>query len=154
METEEIERSIIQQNGLTESFKVTFLKKGKKGNIIFAESLADNFNKLTQAKRVYIGWESYPVFEDLSVPRCYKCQGFYHKQQECRRKLTCPQCAEEHEERDCPKQRKCCANCLNANQNYRTNHKLDHQTTDGECPILKYQTELLKNKTDYLSQWL
>ncbi|KAG5880080.1 hypothetical protein JTB14_011583 [Gonioctena quinquepunctata] len=154
METEEIERSIIQQNGLTESFKVTFLKKGRKGNIIFAESLADNFNKLTQAKRVYIGWESYPVYEDLIVPRCYKCQGFYHKQQECRRKLTCSQCGEEHEERDCPKRRKCCANCLNSNKKKRTNHKLDHQTTDGECPTLKYQTELLENKTDYLSQWL
>lgn len=34
---------------------------------------------LMSRKKVYIGWEHYPVYEDLSVLRCYKCQAYNHK---------------------------------------------------------------------------
>ncbi|KAG5872039.1 hypothetical protein JTB14_029897 [Gonioctena quinquepunctata] len=148
--TDEIESCILEQNDLPGDFKVTYVKKGKNGlGIIYGECSGDSFSKLIASKRIFIGWESLPVYEDLSIPRCYQCQGFYHKKQQCKHKLVCPLCSSEHEEKECPKQTKCCNNCVESNKTYKTTHDTSHHTTDQECPTLKYKIMLLRNKTEY-----
>ncbi|KAG5891651.1 hypothetical protein JTB14_020069 [Gonioctena quinquepunctata] len=145
---DEIESCILEQNDLPGDFKVTYVKKRKNGlGIIYGECSGDSFNKLIASKRIFIGWES--VYEDLSIPRCYQCQGFYHKKQQCKHKLVCPLCSSEHEEKECPKQTKCCNNCVESNKTYKTTHDTSHHTTDQECPTLKYKIMLLRNKTEY-----
>ena len=104
-------------------------------------------------KKLCIGWERFPVFEDLDVPRCFKCQGFFHRNNDCQNKIVCPNCNEEHEESACPKQRKCCANCVISNEKYKTKYNVEHSAKDVLCPSLVYHKQILQRRTDYLSEW-
>lgn len=151
---EEIEASILQQNEGLKDFRVTYTRRGRNGqNTVFGECSPSTFRQLMQVNKVFIGWERFPVYEDLSVPRCFQCQGFYHKKQDCRKKLVCPLCSEEHEQRDCPGQKKVCINCVSSNGRFRLKNNTDHHSTDLRCPTLQYQINLLKNKIDYSTEW-
>ncbi|XP_074042086.1 uncharacterized protein [Leptinotarsa decemlineata] len=151
---EEIEAMILNQNEFLSDFSVTYVKKVKdKQNTIFGECSAANFSQLMHIKKVCIGWRRYPVYEDLTVPHCFRCQGFYHKVQDCNNKLICPLCSEEHLQKDCPKNNKCCINCVTSNDRYNLNYKTDHYSIDMECPTYKYHIENLKSKIDYPTQW-
>lgn len=101
--------------------------------------------------KVYIGWERCPVFEDLDVLRCFNCQAFHHKQQECRNEVVCPKCSENHTESNCNNQQMCCQNCKNANDKFKKNYNIEHSSNDLNCPSLKYFIEVLKSKTNYLN---
>ena len=75
---------ILRQNETLNDFKVTFVKKGINGqNTIFGECSSLTYGHLMYEKRIFIGWDRLPVFEDLSVSRCFQCQEFYHKKQNC-----------------------------------------------------------------------
>lgn len=149
MTMENIETCINEQNQLT-GVKVTYVKKQKSGfQTIFCDCSPKAFKKLIDAKKIVIGWQRYPIYENLDIPRCFQCQEFYHKKTDCKNKLACSRCGEEHDETECPRQKKYCVNCTNSNKKYRTNHNTDHESTSTECPTLKFLTEILKNKTDY-----
>lgn len=148
----DVEKSIIEQNSLMDDFKVTYIKTGRSGNkVVYGECSAFNFKKFMNMKKVCIGWERYPVYEDLNIPRCFKCQEFYHKKQNCTKDIICPICSENHEERECPKQRKLCTNCCNANNKYHLNYDTNHQVNDPECQTLQYHVKLRRSKIDYYS---
>lgn len=154
MTTENIEKKILEQNQLAEGVKVTYVQKKRSGSkTIFCDCSPSAFNKLINMKKIYIGWERYPVYENLDVPRCFQCQGFYHKKSDCKNKVVCGKCSEEHDTSECPKQVKRCMNCLTANEKYKTNHNTQHESTDLECPTLNYHIQVLKNKTDYHTAW-
>ncbi|CAG9762625.1 unnamed protein product [Ceutorhynchus assimilis] len=74
MTKEEITNSILQQNENLQDFNVTYIKNGKNGNKpIFGECSGLSFKHLLHLGKIYISWERYPVYEDLSVPRCFHC---------------------------------------------------------------------------------
>lgn len=150
--TEEIENCIFEQNGLMGEFKITYIWKKKEDQItIYGECSGTTFTQLMKNKKIFIGWQSYMVYEDLGVPRCFRCQDFYHKKQQCNHKLVCPICSGEHEERECPKDKVCCNNCMNSNKKYKTAYSINHHTTDHECPTLNFHIKILQNKTNYHS---
>lgn len=154
MSPENIEKSILEQNQLIEGVKVTYIKKKRSGSkTIFCECSPNAFKKLINMKKIFISWERYPVYEDLDIPRCFQCQEFYHKKAVCKNKVACPKCGNEHEESVCPQQVKRCVNCATANLRYRTTHNINHESTDMECPTLKYHIQVLRNKTDYHTLW-
>ncbi|KAG5869909.1 hypothetical protein JTB14_028400 [Gonioctena quinquepunctata] len=149
---EEIETSIKQQNEALDEIKVTFIKKGKNNkSTVYGECSPSTFRQLMRLNKVFIGWERYSVFEDLTVPRCFQCQEFYHKKQNCPNKLICPLCSEEHEQESCPKIKKVCANCVKSNDKYKLKNSVDHYSTDTNCPTLQFHINLTKNKIDYSS---
>lgn len=79
---EEIESSVKKQNnffGEEDELKITYIKKGQKSSTIFGECSPNLFQKIMNHKKIFIGWQRYPVYEDLSIPKCFKCQGYYHK---------------------------------------------------------------------------
>lgn len=152
MTGDEIEESIKCQNKLVGDIKVVYIRRKKSEmNTIICECSPEVFSTLVAMRRVCIGWERYPVYEDLEVPRCFRCQGFYHKKSVCRNDLVCIRCSGRHEAGDCPSQTKCCRNCVVANRKYGKEYDTNHETTDTGCPVYKYHLQVLKNRTEYVS---
>lgn len=107
------------------------------------------FSKLMNLKKVYINWQRYAVYEDLSVVRCFKCQQYYHKSENCPNKEVCEYCTGEHHIKECPKSIKKCANCSWNNNNYNVNYNVNHEANNPECPSYKYLLNILRGKIDY-----
>lgn len=89
------------------------------------------------------------MYEDLSVLRCYKCQKFRHKGKDCINALVCPICSESHEEKNCPKEKKSCVNCILSNQKYNTRYETIHCATSFQCHAYLCQIQKLKDKALY-----
>lgn len=148
----EIEESIKCQNQLSGDVKVVHTRKKHSGqNTLFCECSPELYAGLMAMKRVYIGWKRYPVYEDLSIPRCYQCQGYYHKKDACKSGIVCIQCGGGHKAADClDRENKCCRNCKMANTRYGRTYNTEHEATDVNCPVYKYHLQVLKNRTEYL----
>lgn len=148
---EEFEKSLKIQNHIDDEVEVKYVRKNKNGTkTFFCECTPKAFHQLMNYKKVCIGWEMYMVYEDLNIPKCYKCQEYYHKKSICKNKIVCPICSEEHEEKDCSKKEKFCRNCSESNKKYKTNHATDHENYSMDCPTLKHHIERLRNKTNYV----
>ena len=89
---------------------------------------------LISAKRVFVQYLSFRVFDSVRPLKCFNCQKFGHTSKVCRSKTTCGYCAKGHSSKDCqiinnPLKHKC-ANCeaskLIAN----------HHTAHKNCPSL------------------
>lgn len=154
LDLQSIESSLRDQNDFIvddDKLKITFVRKIKHKNssIIFGECTPSLFHKFMCVKKVFIGWERCPIYEDLSIMRCFKCQELYHKNSECQNEVVCEFCAEQHEVKDCPKIKKQCKNCVKTNNKYKVNYNTDHTSADHLCPSFQYQVSVLKSKIDY-----
>ena len=86
---EELENIIREQNPLVveqEHFKIVYIKKLREGECVtvYAECSPIFFHNFMFNKKIYMGWERVPVYEDVSVLRCFKCQLYHHKGNDCR----------------------------------------------------------------------
>lgn len=154
---DEIEKGLRNQNKFItpeDYFKITFTTKNRSGNtLIFAECSGDLFKKFMVEKKVFVGWERCPVYEDLMIPKCKRCNAYDHKEINCKNKLTCPICNEEHKMNDCPRNVKKCCNCLKSNLKYKhLNYDMNHEANNRECPTFKYYLQRLTNSIDYNSK--
>lgn len=151
---EELENIIKKQNTWIEDIdriNITYIKevKNKKTSTIFFECSPNLYWKLMDHKKICIGWERYTVFENLSVKRCFKCQEFYHKSNDCENEVSCEYCAGHHETSACTKQIQRCKNCVTANNKFKLNYNIAHAASDPKCPSTMYHTNLLKSRIDY-----
>lgn len=158
MSERQIEEGLREQNDFiaeNDEIKVTYIRKHRnnKTTTIYAECNPELFHKFIRSKRVFLQWERYPVYEDINIPRCFKCQDFYHRSDGCNRRAVCEYCMGEHNIRECPKSEKKCANCVAANQRYRTNYDIHHEANNQECPSYKYLIDVLRSKIDYGQQF-
>lgn len=157
LEKEEIEQRLRDQNkfiGEIDELRVTYVAKSKKSSqsIIFGECSSQLFHKFMAEEKVFLDWERCSVYEDISIRRCFKCQGYYHKQDSCTEKIACEYCSEDHKLADCQKAHKTCINCVRTNQKFKRNHDIHHTATDPDCPSLQYLMSTLRNRTDYGNQ--
>ncbi|CAG9760317.1 unnamed protein product [Ceutorhynchus assimilis] len=95
-----VESHIREQNhfiNTDDELDVTFLKKNKKNDTytILGECSPTLFHKFMSIKRIFIGWERYPIYEDITIQRCFKCQEFFHKNDECTKRIRCSNIADE-----------------------------------------------------------
>jgi len=156
MTKNDIEQSIKNQNSFycNELFKITYIKKNKNNTkTLYAECDATLFAKLMSRKKVYIEWERYQVYENISPLQCFNCWGFYHKNSNCENETACSYCGREHPRRDCPlvqsEQGKKCKNCELANLRYRTGYDVSHEASDVDCPTYKYHIQVMRSKINY-----
>lgn len=152
----EIEKCLREQNSFikeTDYMKVTFILRTSKGKqIIFAECSGELFSKMMDAKKVFLGWERNPVYEDLMIPRCKRCFAYDHKEANCRNKESCTYCGGEHRINDCPREQKQCCNCIRSVSKYKLTYDTNHEANNRDCPTLKYYTQRFKNSIDYHSK--
>lgn len=149
----EIEECIKYQNQFIdkeEFLNITYVKKTKyKGSVIFGECSPKVFHTLMKEKKLFIEWQRYTIYEDLEIPRCFKCQQYFHKTKDCKNKLVCAYCAEEHETKDCPKSSKKCNNCAIANERFKLQHDICHETSNRNCPSYIHFLQTQKSKINY-----
>lgn len=110
------------------------LTKGKEKIISMSVLL---WFKNTMPSKVQLGYMSYPVREYVPHPlRCFKCQRFGHVATQCRGKLRCAKCGNEHEYGQCGDnaELKCC-NCGG-----------QHSAAYGGCVKQKEAKEVQKYK--------
>lgn len=148
-----LEECIKEQNqfiNTNDELKITFVKEMKDFCTVFGECSPSLFHKFMTVRKVFIGWERYPVYEDIGVTRCFKCQEPYHKSNNCPNQPSCERCAGQHDTSKCNNStQKQCTNCKIANGKYGLKYKTDHRASDPECQSYQYLVSILRGKTDY-----
>lgn len=150
----ELEDCIREQNEWVEvgdKLEITYVKKREEGSAttVFARCSPTLFNKMMRFKRVCMDWERCVIYEDLTIMRCFCCQGFNHKRAICKGRKTCKNCAGEHDVSTCQSDVRRCGNCQAANALYKTKYKISHAADDPSCPSYGYHIAVLKSKIDY-----
>lgn len=93
------------------------------------------FTNLLNAGRVFIDFDSCRVLEDVHVTRCFNCCQYYHRSKECKNKMACQKCGEEHETTNCTSVVLKCVNCKVAVDTFKVNLDVNHASYDRQCPI-------------------
>ena len=155
LKKEDVETCLRDQNQFindSEELKINFIKtnKRKRTQTIYGECNATLFKKFVNKGKVFLQWERYPIYEDLDILRCFKCQEFFHKSNNCPNADRCNYCSENHTVSECQKSNKKCINCLKANAKYGLDLSTDHETSDINCPTYQYHLNVLRGKIDYL----
>lgn len=156
---EEILESIVNQNeeygfSTEDQIEVKVIKKNKNGNSAFAVIYCTGsaYNKFMAVKKINIGFEKCPVFENIHLVRCYKCFDFNHKIDECKQtEITCSKCCDSHSYKDCKSRIRKCKNCINYNEKYKTKFDVNHEVFSYECAVYKKNVDIVRERTNYKS---
>lgn len=155
LDSREIEQCLIEQNQFiseTEHLKITYIrpKGSRKTSTIYGECCATLFEKFMNIKKIFLEWECCMIYEDIGIQRCFKCQEFFHRSENCQNNIACCCCGENHDLRQCPKETTKCANCEKANNKYGTRYKTNHQASDiSKCSSYQYHLNIIRSKIDY-----
>jgi hypothetical protein len=102
----------------------------------------------SQGDRLYFGWGTVRVYDQLYVRRCNRCQGYGHYMKECKNTLACGLCAKNHESVNCPHKLKTktdlavflsCVNCKAVGT-----HSYDHAANSSICHMFRDEQDKLK----------
>jgi hypothetical protein len=116
---------------------------------VIIEMDTENFNRVMEERRVIMKWDRCLVVEGLSITKCYNCNGFYHKSDECKSKIACPKCGEEHKEKDCKSESFACVNCKNANEKLGMKLNTNHPAWDKKCEVYKRKMDVARRRIQY-----
>ncbi|KAG5871156.1 hypothetical protein JTB14_020190 [Gonioctena quinquepunctata] len=93
-------------------------------------------------KKLNIGWERYMAYEDLSIPKCYNCQGYFHKKLNCKEKMVknyiTYECDIMYECRICKTIYRSLANFILHKRNYCREKFKSTNLINGNCAIQDY----------------
>lgn len=150
---EQIRECIAEQNHLNseDDYCLTFMRHNKKSktNTIYGECSPSIFHRLIDLKKIFIQWQRCPIYEDINIQRCFKCQQHYHKSGTCQNNIVCEFCAGGHNVENCPKTIKRCRNCVDTNTKHKLGYNIEHAASDPECPSFLYLLNVLRSRTDY-----
>lgn len=104
-----------------------------------------------KSEKLYIGWQRCRIYEDFNLSRCYKCCGYGHSAKKCANAARCQYCAGNHDGLTCKdKDNKRCANCLLANEKYKTEKNIAHYAfEENQCESYQYLKKRVISQTDY-----
>jgi len=111
-------------------------RESEEGSIIL-ETDDETHELILKKTKLNIGWKKCPVFNHISVKRCFKCWGYYHIAKNCTRDETCHKCAGNHNSSDCSITKKKCINCMFKNRTYNLKINDEHDALSRECPTFK-----------------
>jgi hypothetical protein len=109
---------------------------------------------IMKSKTLFICWELCPVEDSLPIVRCFKCNGFGHKSNQCKSSdEICGHCNGGHKTSECQsdKSRSHCCNCEKSNKNPKLRAKLqtNHSSYSQSCPSLIRIKNLIKSRISY-----
>lgn len=149
---QELLHALQSQNNFLAScnMKVINLFKTKRNNhTAIVELDSTSFEKCMNAGKVKIMWSRCSVIEDLNVFRCFKCNGYNHKQSNCTNNQACKRCALSHNHGECNAKNESCINCKIANSKFNLNLNTRHAATNEKCPIYQRKVEAERRKIKY-----
>lgn len=111
---------------------------------------AMTFKRMIDAGKVFVGWDSCRVTEDLNIRRCYKCWGFNHVSSKCSvAQQRCPKCNGNHHQKDCQSTSENCAVCCEAVLKYHIKIDTNHTVFFPNCPSYLHRVSLEHRNIDY-----
>jgi hypothetical protein len=112
-------------------------RRGNEEGSIIMEVDEETHEMILQKAKLNVGWKKCPAFNHISVKRCFKCWGYFHIAENCKREETCCKCAGNHSSRVCTATEKKCVNCMFKNRTYNLKINDDHEAISRECPTFK-----------------
>ena len=99
--------------------------------------------KINQKPFIHLGKKRYNLKHFIELVQCFRCSKFGHKTEQCKeKKPTCPNCAEEHQLKECKTNYKPkCGNCLSLGLG-----DPNHTSWDVRCP---YRHKWIKKQKGY-----
>lgn len=111
---------------------------------------SDTSRRLLDAKRVFLGWDSCVVYEDLNIRRCYKCWGFNHIAAKCSATHhSCPKCSGKHTVSECTSAEEKCVVCLEMAATRNLPLDANHAATSLDCPTYRHRADLARTANNY-----
>ena len=97
----------------SQQMKKLFMKCSRNGRAQFAvlEMTSMIYHAITASEKLYISYSRCRVQDYITVMRCYNCSGFGHTARDCSAMKNCSQCADNHNESECPRDKVECINC-------------------------------------------
>lgn len=112
-------------------------KRGKEGGSVIIETDKKTYELILSKGKLSVGWNKCPVFNHISVKRCFKCWGYFHIAKNCTRDETCHKCAGKHKALECRETKKRCVNCMFKIQAYNLEISDEHDALDPQCPTFR-----------------
>ncbi|KAG0445585.1 hypothetical protein HPB47_013633 [Ixodes persulcatus] len=160
MSDDEMKTKIIEQNniqGTTDELRTaaTFLKEDSKTVII--EVTPAIYRQVQNKQRLYVGWTSCPMRENIHTPRCNTCCKYGHTTRNCRGRPRCSECSGPHPYRQCEGERDSrghalpnrCPACSDLNEREGRNAPTDHSFFDRSCPALAGEIARARTRINY-----
>lgn len=128
----------------------SFFVEAKSTYGAFIETDAESFANMMEAHKVFVGWDSCWINEDLNIRRCFKCWGFNHVVSTCKStSFKCPKCCGEHHQKDCTSSIMKCPTCCDA---VATRHLIidtEHSALSACCPSYLAKAEAERRRIAY-----
>lgn len=154
-EKEVLANKIIKQNKVLAnrndvSIKVVYKYKIVKHKFdLIIEVDPVSYSAILNEGRINIGWGRCPIFEHVSVTRCYRCCKYGHLQKDCKGSVVCPLCACGHDKNACNTEDLKCINCLIAKEKYSLDINVNHAVWDRGCHCLIKIENFQRSKINY-----
>lgn len=129
-----------------------YIPRNKKLLNVVLEVSPAFFRDIIKSGKIFIDWESFPVYEYVGVLRCYKCWRYGHKAANCHQKnIVCPLCNKNHRSSDCSASVHECTNCKYASEVLKIpGVDFKHTVFDKNCISYKKAQENVKSRTQYI----
>lgn len=98
-------------------------------------------------KRVYLGYRSCPVKEEINTGRCFSCYGYGHNKENCPDKEVrlCRKCCREgHIAAACPERDFSCRNCKSKGLPDK------HGIVSRDCPLARSREDRVRTRISYV----
>lgn len=128
---------------------INFFRNRNKKYTAIVELDPTSFEQCMKTKKVKILWANCNLLEDLNVFRCFKCNGYNHKQANCTNDVTCKRCGEKHDFTHCTSETEKCVNCRTANEKYNLKLNVNHAVNSEKCSVYKKRIETERRKIKY-----
>jgi hypothetical protein len=128
--------------------EVLNIKKNQRGVVALLEADQQTHDDLLSAGRVYIGWDSCRVYQHINIQRCFKCNEFNHIAKYCKNNISCGNCAEEHESKDCESEIRKCVNCVRAKELLKMDIDENHPSYSLKCPVYLKKLERMMSQNN------
>lgn len=140
-----------QNECVSETSTIELFDYKERGSYIMAILKTDEstFQEILKAGKLRIHYSRCRVFEHISVRRCFKCARYGHLAAECKGVITCSNCAEPHETKDCDGNSIKCINCCESYGSNANDDKTAHQAWSFACPLLKRKWKSLQRRVSY-----
>lgn len=155
---EQLVNDIIQQNNLRECCEKIEMKivkriiNDKKNDFsVIVEVNLELQRILLFLEKVSLGWKQCKVIEHVNIIRCFKCCGYNHYANECKKEITCGKCGDAHSSKDCQSTALKCMNCAHKNKKKNNKDSINddkHNAFDKKCPIYIKLAENRKKKDE------
>jgi hypothetical protein len=90
----------------------------------------------TKKAKIQLNWQCISIKNHVNMIQCFKCQAYGHIEKDCRNKVCCKFCGENHISNTCKTwDFKSCVNCCFKNSKFNMHLQTDHYANDHKCPV-------------------